>query len=93
MIDYRQVLLADPCAYCSRPANSLEHVHPRSRGGNEDGNLVGACGTCNRSKGAMSLLFFLLRRRLNADMADAKEQVRRIADRDPRNPRLRSARP
>jgi hypothetical protein len=45
------------CAYCGRrpPEVSLQvdHVHPRSRGGDDDpSNLVAACFQCNIGKGA-----------------------------------------
>jgi RHS repeat-associated protein len=53
------------CAYCNQPlANGsgqpnspeVDHVEAWSRGGEtEDSNLVGACRTCNRSKGSKEL--------------------------------------
>lgn len=40
------------CQYCGLPADEVDHVHPRSRGGlTEMDNLVAACRSCNRSKG------------------------------------------
>ncbi|WP_331048558.1 HNH endonuclease [Gemmatimonas sp.] len=44
------------CAYCATPLRfdnaTLDHVMPRSLGGaNDPGNLVVACGPCNRLKG------------------------------------------
>ena len=46
------------CVYCAEhlalEAATLDHVHPVSRGGDDDaGNLVVACGPCNRMKGDM----------------------------------------
>lgn len=39
------------CAYCSGPATSLDHVVPRSRGGQHVWeNVVAACGRCNHAK-------------------------------------------
>ncbi|GAA1668891.1 HNH endonuclease [Fodinicola feengrottensis] len=40
------------CAYCGEKANTIDHVVPRSRGG-QDGfeNCVAACGSCNTRKG------------------------------------------
>lgn len=39
------------CAYCSAPATSLDHVVPRSRGGEHSwDNVVSACGRCNHVK-------------------------------------------
>lgn len=40
------------CVYCSAPATSLDHVVPRSRGGEHSWeNVVSACGRCNHAKG------------------------------------------
>ncbi|MFE4362255.1 HNH endonuclease [Kitasatospora sp. NPDC056800] len=40
------------CAYCSRPAETMDHVIPFSRGGADDlRNLVPACDYCNNQKG------------------------------------------
>jgi 5-methylcytosine-specific restriction endonuclease McrA len=40
------------CAYCLGPANTIDHVLPRSRGGrNAWANTVAACGPCNQRKG------------------------------------------
>lgn len=40
------------CQYCGRPAESIDHVHPRSRGGRHEWeNVVAACRRCNTSKG------------------------------------------
>lgn len=43
------------CAYCGGFANTVDHVYPRSRGGNATSmrNLVAACSTCNAAKGAL----------------------------------------
>ena len=52
------------CAYCRRHESecgklTMEHMAPLSRGGaDEIGNLVPACGWCNTSKSARSLLEF-----------------------------------
>lgn len=41
------------CAYCGRPAGTLDHVRPRSRGGHStERNLVACCALCNREKGS-----------------------------------------
>ena len=40
------------CGYCGRPASTIDHVLPRSRGGaNTWLNTVAACGGCNQRKG------------------------------------------
>lgn len=46
------------CAYCEdAPATDIDHVVPLSRGGRHAiGNLLPACGRCNRSKGAKTLM-------------------------------------
>ena len=45
-----------PCHYCGQPASTIDHVWPKSRGGDDHrNNLVRACSTCNSSKGTRSL--------------------------------------
>ncbi|WP_370327430.1 HNH endonuclease [Euzebya sp.] len=40
------------CQYCGRPAENIDHVHPRSRSGaHEWENVVAACMRCNSKKG------------------------------------------
>jgi len=40
------------CAYCGDPAQSLDHIMPKARGGlTVRSNLAAACLTCNRRKG------------------------------------------
>lgn len=40
------------CQYCGRPADSLDHVTPRSRGGAHTwDNVVACCRSCNVRKG------------------------------------------
>ncbi|MPY11947.1 HNH endonuclease [Arthrobacter bussei] len=44
------------CAYCARPASTIDHVMPRSRGGQDTWeNLVACCLTCNNAKGDKTL--------------------------------------
>jgi 5-methylcytosine-specific restriction endonuclease McrA len=39
------------CQYCGRPAENVDHVVPRSRGGGHTwDNVVAACRTCNSRK-------------------------------------------
>lgn len=41
------------CAYCGKPARSLDHVVPRHKGGlTVIENLIPACLSCNGNKGA-----------------------------------------
>jgi 5-methylcytosine-specific restriction endonuclease McrA len=49
----RTVLQRDDhrCAYCSGPADTVDHVLPRSRGGRHEWtNVVAACSRCNHRK-------------------------------------------
>lgn len=49
------------CAYCLAPANHCDHIVPIAKGGaDEASNVVPACARCNKSKGAKSLLVWLL---------------------------------
>ena len=41
------------CIYCSKLATTLDHIIPRSRGGQHlQSNLVGCCVKCNKDKGS-----------------------------------------
>lgn len=40
------------CQYCHRAAESIDHIHPRSRGGKHEWtNVVACCRKCNAAKG------------------------------------------
>mgnify|MGYP000042823096 FL=1 len=44
------------CAYCKRAANTIDHVQPKSRGGQDTWeNLVACCLKCNNIKGDKTL--------------------------------------
>ena len=44
------------CAYCFKAANTVDHVHPKSRGGADSWeNLVASCLPCNNTKGNRTL--------------------------------------
>jgi 5-methylcytosine-specific restriction endonuclease McrA len=44
------------CAYCGKSATTIDHVHPRSRGGRDTWeNLVACCLACNNRKGDKTL--------------------------------------
>lgn len=52
------------CAYCTAPADTLDHVKPRHKGGGTiTSNLVPACQSCNRSKGSEDWLSWYQRQR------------------------------
>jgi len=51
------------CAYCGNDATSVDHVIPRSAGGDHSlANLVACCIKCNGKKGNMQQHSFLLRK-------------------------------
>lgn len=40
-----------PCHYCGTPADTVDHLIPKSQGGTDDPtNLVPACRPCNSAK-------------------------------------------
>jgi 5-methylcytosine-specific restriction endonuclease McrA len=44
------------CAYCAKPANTVDHILPRKLGGKDSyENCVAACGRCNTKKADMLL--------------------------------------
>lgn len=44
------------CGYCGRTATTVDHIHPRSRGGKDTWeNLVACCLRCNNAKGDRTL--------------------------------------
>jgi 5-methylcytosine-specific restriction endonuclease McrA len=48
------------CAYCGNPANTVDHIVARVRGGSDNmDNLVAACARCNSSKRDKRKPFFL----------------------------------
>lgn len=71
---YKRALVADVCSYCGGPAEMLEHIDAKSRGGgNEWDNLTGACHSCNWKKKSQSLLGFLGSRQFRPTYVDAIE--------------------
>ena len=47
---------SNQCAYCKRSANTIDHVQPKSRGGEDTWeNLVACCLKCNNIKGDKTL--------------------------------------
>ena len=39
------------CGYCAGPADTVDHIHPRSRGGRHEWtNVAAACARCNHRK-------------------------------------------
>lgn len=57
------------CAYCSRTANTIDHVQPKSRGGKDTWeNLVACCLNCNNVKGDKTLAEIGWRLKINPRM-------------------------
>lgn len=57
---YKRALLADPCVYCGRAADVLDHIVPSAAGGENDWpNLAPSCTRCNNSKWRLPLLLYL----------------------------------
>lgn len=57
-VSRRGVLRRDSnrCAYCSKSASTIDHVQPKSRGGQDTWeNLVACCLRCNNKKGDKTL--------------------------------------
>lgn len=53
------------CAYCTKPATTVDHVVPLVRGGtNYEGNLVPCCKSCNSSKSGALIVEWRTGRRL-----------------------------
>lgn len=66
MRDYRErkkigiTSVGSNCVYCGKPANAVDHIIPKSKGGQDtDWNLVPSCKSCNSSKKDKSLAEFL----------------------------------
>jgi hypothetical protein len=58
---FRFVLLRDPCVYCGDFADTIDHIVPRSHGGEDHWmNLAPACYACNGAKKSRSLLEVLV---------------------------------
>jgi 5-methylcytosine-specific restriction endonuclease McrA len=56
-------LLNDPCCYCGKPMEDIDHIVPVTKSGEENWeNLTAACKSCNTSKNNKNLLDFLLYR-------------------------------
>lgn len=51
----------DPCVYCGKPAENIDHIVPRSKGGSTNliYNLAPTCRSCNQRKSDKSILMHL----------------------------------
>lgn len=70
---YSQILRNDPCVWCGGDAGTIEHITPRSKmrkvSHQEEGmgrdnwqNLASSCKRCNRSRGSMGMIRWILMR-------------------------------
>lgn len=60
-IQYVNILRKDPCSYCGRPCEHIDHIDALAVGGTGAfDNLTAACAECNRRKQTKPLLLFLL---------------------------------
>lgn len=58
--DYSVILRNDPCSYCSKVTEAIDHIVPLSRGGDHDWtNMTASCKSCNSSKNNKSLLVWM----------------------------------
>lgn len=87
---WKDVVRADPCAYCGGPSETVEHVIPVSAGGKRSpGNEVGACVSCNASKSNTPLLRFLIEQHAHRPVHEAVERKRASAGKPPLTRRQR----
>ena len=74
------------CAYCDRPADTVDHVVPLVRGGtNYEGNLVPACRRCNSSKSGRMVIEWRTGRVLPKALANPNWQ--------PKPPKIKAPKP
>jgi len=61
--DYRKAALKrdhHTCLWCGRPATTVDHMIPSSKGGSDlPHNLIASCSECNTKRGNRSALSFL----------------------------------
>jgi HNH endonuclease len=58
--EYAIILIGDPCSYCGRPAEAVDHITAVAKSGpNHWTNLTASCKSCNSKKRTRSLLGFL----------------------------------
>lgn len=61
---YIHAMGKEACVYCGEPADTTDHIKPRSKDGTGNwNNQAPACRICNGAKGDMPLLLFLVQQR------------------------------
>lgn len=62
-VEYAAIIINDPCVYCGGESAQIDHIVPLRDGGDSHwSNLAPTCARCNGSKGAKSVLDFMLYR-------------------------------
>jgi hypothetical protein len=62
--EHERLFPGQPCYYCGDPAQSVDHMIPRSKGGQRGANLVPACHRCNQMKSDLTVEEFIDRLKL-----------------------------
>lgn len=58
--EYRAILKLDPCSYCGKASEHIDHIDSLATGGNEaNENLTSSCLSCNSSKWKTPLILWL----------------------------------
>lgn len=69
-IAYAEMIRVDPCVYCGLPSSEIDHIVPVSVSRSSHWtNLAPICDACNSSKGAKSVLHFMLYRQRTSPTA------------------------
>lgn len=93
MVDYRArkregiTSVGENCVYCGKPANTVDHLIPKSKGGpDKSWNLVPCCRNCNSSKHDKNLADFLNDsfvydyQNVNHELVRSNEKIMAIVD-------------
>jgi 5-methylcytosine-specific restriction protein A len=76
------------CRWCGGPANSVDHITPKTEGGTDDpGNLAAACLPCNSRRSALAS------HKAQAEARRARDAQFRADARQAEQARLRAMRP
>lgn len=69
-LEWIKSLAGSECTYCGKPAQTIDHVLARAKGGSNDrDNLTPACHSCNKRKSTIGVEEFL--KRLREEYTDA----------------------
>ncbi len=74
---FERLFPGEPCYYCGEAPNSVDHLIPRSKGGDDGtGNLVPCCFRCNQMKSDLTLQGFIARMELVLKTLLEKDSVK-----------------